>query len=189
MCVLAGAQTDSVGDFQINSVLLSSSYPVYNNSGGKDTFRYSAAGIGIKSTVGKKLKGMVDLTLLFPYSYDASISLQPSQSFESFSGEDKPFVIDAVLGVSYGFDFKAIFVNVGGGFHLNALFDAPERLLAFGLGLDAQGAFLLGRKLTAQVGLKFNVDFFGSQSVFGTTPNFSGLPIGVALYTGFGIRL
>ena len=63
----AAASVSAVeGLFQLNSVFMKMSYPLYG-SGGKDVIRHSSAGIGIKSTRGDTIQGVIDLNLLFPY--------------------------------------------------------------------------------------------------------------------------
>ena len=184
--LLSGAASLSAveGLFQLNTVFQRSSYPMFG-SGGKDIIRHTSAGISLKSTRGIGLQGVIDLTVLFPFKYQEKI--YPASSFSSRSLAGSPVGMDAVVGMGYRFSLDPMIFLISGGFHTGILFDAGSYLLAFGLGFDGQAHVKLSGLLTAQVGLKFNLDFGGMQTFVAGSNQFAGFPTTFAVYTGIGL--
>jgi len=173
------------GTFQLNTVFQHTSYPLFG-SGGKDIIRQSSAGIGLKSTRGEGFHGTIDLALLFPYKMEEK--KYPSTSFSNREISGFPLVLDSLVGIGYMFDLSPMVFLVSGGFHTGAMFDSGKFLMSFGLGLDAQSLVKLGKVLTAQIGLKFAVDFWGMQTFTPGSDQFSGFPLTIGLYTGLGLK-
>jgi len=173
------------GTFQINTVFQHTSYPLFG-TGGRDIIRHSSAGIALKSTRGNGLQGTIDLAVLFPYKMEEKV--YPSASFSSRSITGFPIVIDTLIGIGYLFDFAPMMFLLSGGFHVGSMLEGGDSLVAFGLGLDAQTFVKYGKVLTAQFGLKFAVDFWGSQNFIPGSNQFSGFPITFGLYTGLGLK-
>ena len=174
------------GLFQLNSVFMRMSYPMYG-SGGKDVIRYSAAGIGLKSTRGEKLQGVIDVTILFPYRMQEK--LYPATDFSGRAVSGQPIGVDGLLGVGYSFDLDPLYCFVSAGFHTGTLMEGGNSLLAFGLGLDAQAQVRLGKAFTSQLGLKLSMDFTGTQNFVSGSNQYAGFPVGIGIYTGIGIQL
>lgn len=183
-CSIAGLSAVE-GNFQINTVFLRSSYPLFG-AGGKDILRHSSVGLGIKSTRGAKLMGSFDLAVLFPYKLEEKT--YPDNSFSDRDITGFPIVLDAVLGIGYSFDLSPLVFLVSGGFHTGSVLDGQDSLVAFGLGLDAQSFVKLGKIMTAQFGLKFAVDFWGSQNFVPGSDDLAGFPITFGFYTGLGLN-
>lgn len=184
LCSIAGLSAVE-GNFQINTVFLGTSYPLFG-TGGKDVLRHSSVGLGLKSTRGDKLMGSFDLAVLFPYKLEEKT--YPSDDFSGRSISGFPIVLDAVLGIGYSFDLSPLVLMISGGFHTGSVLDGNDSLVSFGLGLDAQSFVKLGKVLTAQFGLKFAVDFWGSQNFVSGSDSLAGLPITFGLYTGLGVN-
>ena len=180
-----GATEDGKGTFQINTVFMTASYPLFGN-GGQDLLRHSSWGISLKSTRGEGFHGMIDLTLLFPYVYEEQS--YPAETFSRRSMTLPPVVLDGVIGLAYAFDISPMILLISAGFHTGLIIEGPNTLAAFGLGLDLQNFVKLGRVLTAQIGVKLNVDFAGIQNFSSESNHFSGLPLAAGLYTGLGLR-
>jgi len=173
------------GTFQLNTVFQHSSYPLFG-TGGRDIIRHSSAGIALKSTRGNGFQGTIDLAVLFPYKMEEK--LYPATSFSSRAITGFPIVLDALIGIGYMFDLSPMMFLVSGGFHVGSMLEGGDSLVAFGLGLDAQTFVKYGKVLTAQFGLKFAVDFWGSQTFIPGSNQFSGFPITFGLYTGLGLK-
>jgi hypothetical protein len=173
------------GTFQINTVFQHTSYPLFG-TGGKDIIRHSSAGIALKSTRGNGFQGTIDLAVLFPYKMDEKI--YPAASFSSRDITGFPVALDSLIGFGYMFDLSPLMFLVSGGFHIGSLLEGGDTLVAFGLGLDAQTFVRYGEVLTAELGLKFAVDFWGSQTFIPGSNQFSGFPITFGIYTGLGLK-
>jgi hypothetical protein len=173
------------GNFQINTVFQRTSYPLFG-SGGKDIVRHSSAGIGLKSTRGSGFQGVIDLAVLFPYKLEEKI--YPAADFSDRSITGFPIVLDAVLGFGYMFDLSPMVFLVSTGFHTGSLFEGGDSLVAFGLALDAQTFVRLGKIITAQIGFKFAVDFWGTQNFVPGSNELAGFPLTFGLYTGIGLN-
>jgi hypothetical protein len=173
------------GNFQINTVFQRTSYPL-SGSGGNDIVRHTSAGIGLKITRGKKFQGVLDLAVLFPHKLEEKI--YPAADFSERSISGFPIVIDAVLGFGYMFDLSPMVFLVSTGFHTGSLLEGGNSLVAFGLALDAQTFVRLGKIITAQIGLKFAVDFWGTQNFVPGSNELAGFPITFGLYTGIGLN-
>lgn len=184
LCSIAGLSAIE-GNFQINTVFLRSSYPLFG-SGGKDILRHSSAGIGFKSTRGSKLMGSIDLAVLSPYKLEEKTF--PANDFSDRVITGFPIVLDAVLGMGYSFDLSPMVFLISGGFHVGSVLEGGDSLVAFGLGLDAQSFVKLGDILTAQIGFKFAVDFWGTQNFIPGSNDFAGFPLTFGLYTGLGLN-
>jgi hypothetical protein len=174
------------GFFQLNSVFMRVSYPMFG-SGGKDVIRHSAAGIGLKSTRGETIQGVLDITLLFPYKMQEK--LYPAKTFSTRSVSGQPLGLDGLVGIGYNLELDPLFIFLSAGFHTGFLMEGGSSLFAFGLGFDGQAQVRLGKAFTSQIGLKFSMDFTGTQSFIPGSNQFAGFPIGIGLYTGVGIQL
>jgi hypothetical protein len=172
------------GLFQINSVFQATSYPMFG-SGGKDVIRVSSAGISLKTARGTGVQGVFDLAVLFPFRYQEK--LYPANEFSNRNVSGMPLGLDAVIGMGYRFDLAPLDFVVSGGFHTNALFEGGDYLVAFGLAFDAQAHVRMTRTLTAQVGLKFALDFGGIQTFISGSNEFAGFPTSLGFYTGIGL--
>ena len=175
----------SEGVFQLNSVFQNTTYPLFG-SGGKDLIRVNSAGVALKSTRGNRLHGIIDLALLFPYKLEEKFYPATSYSERTIGGF--PIALDSLIGIGYLFDLSPLMFLLSAGFHTGALFDSGNSLVAFGLGADAQTFVKYGKILTAQIGLKFAVDFWGTQSFVPGSNQFSGFPLSFGLYTGLGLK-
>jgi len=173
------------GTFQINTVFQHTSYPLFG-TGGKDIIRHSSAGIALKSTRGNGFQGTIDLAVLFPYKMEEKI--YPAKSFSSRDITGFPIVLDSLIGLGYMFDLSPLMFLVSGGFHIGSLLEGGDTLVSFGLGLDAQTFVRYGKVLTAELGLKFAVDFWGSQTFIPGSDQFSGFPVTFGIYTGLGLK-
>jgi hypothetical protein len=174
------------GLFQLNSVFMRMSYPMFG-SGGKDVIRHSSAGIGIKSTRGDTIQGVIDITVLFPYKMQEK--LYPAKDFSTRSVSGQPLGLDGLVGIGYNIELDPLFIFLSAGFHTGFLMEGGSTLLAFGLGIDGQAQVRLGKALTSQIGLKLSMDFTGTQSFIAGSNQFAGFPVGIGLYTGVGIQL
>ncbi len=172
------------GIFQINTVFQHTSYPLFG-TGGKDIIRQSSAGIGLKSTRGSGFHGTIDLAILFPYKLEEKT--YPAASFTDRTITGFPIVLDSVLGIGYMFDLSPMVFLVSTGFHAGAMMEGGAYLMAFGLGLDAQSFVKLGKVITAQLGLKLALDFWGMQTFVPGSNEFSGFPFTFGMYTGIGL--
>lgn len=184
LCSIAGLSAVE-GNFQINTVFLRTSYPLFG-SGGKDILRHSSVGIGLKSTRGSRLMGSIDLAILFPYKLEEKF--YPDSDFSERNISGFPIVIDAVLGIGYSFDLSPMKFLLSGGFHTGSVLEGGDSLVAFGLGLDAQSFVKFGKIMTAQVGFKFAVDFWGSQNFVSGSDELAGFPFSFGFYTGLGLN-
>ena len=173
------------GTFQLNAVFQQTTYPLFG-SGGKDLIRASSAGIALKTTRGNGFHGIIDLALLFPYKLEEKIYPAPSYSERATTGLS--IALDSLIGIGYLFDLSPLMFLLSAGFHTDALFEGGDFLVAFGLGADAQTFVKYGKVLTAQIGLKFAVDFWGTQSFVPGSNQFSGFPLTLGLYTGLGLK-
>ena len=172
------------GIFQINTVFQRTTYPLFG-TGGKDIIRHSSAGIGLKSSRGEGFHGVIDLAILFPYKLEEK--LYPASDFSDRAITGFPIVLDAVIGFGYMFDLSPMVFMVSTGFHTGALLEGGDSLVSFGLGLDAMSFVRLGKVLTAQIGLKFAVDFWGVQTFIPGSNELAGFPLTYGLYTGLGL--
>ncbi len=154
-------------------------------TGGKDIIRHSSAGIGLKSSRGEGFHGIIDLAILFPYKLEEK--LYPASDFSDRTITGFPIVLDAVVGIGYMFDLSPMAFLVSTGFHTGSMLEGGDFLVAFGLGLDAMSFIRLGKVLTAQVGLKFAVDFWGMQTFIPGSNEFAGFPLTYGFYTGIGL--
>ena len=184
--VAAGSLSAAEGLFQLNSVFIRARYPMFG-SGGKDIIRYSAAGIGLKSTRGNDLQGVIDITLLFPYRMQEKP--YPATEFTSMALTTKPLGLDGLLGMGYGFDLGPLFLFTSAGFHVGALMEGGRSLVSFGVGVDGQAQVRLGDTFTSQLGIKVSMDFAGVQSFVSGSSQFAGFPVGIGFYTGIGLHL
>jgi len=184
--LLAGfSLSASEGTFQLNTVFQHTTYPLFG-TGGKDIIRLSSAGIGLKSTRGNGLHGTIDIAILFPY--DMEEKLYPASSFSDRVITGFPIALDSVVGMGYMFNLSPMMFLVSGGFHTGALLEGGAFLVSFGLGADAQVFVKYGKVLTAQFGLKFAVDFWGTQTFVPGSNQFSGFPLTFGVYTGLGLK-
>jgi hypothetical protein len=99
-----------------------------------------------------------------------------------------PIVLDAVVGMGYMFDLSPMMFLVSAGFHTGAMLEGGRFLVSFGLGADAQTFVKYGKVLTAQLGLKIAVDFWGTQTFISGSNEFSGFPLTFGIYTGLGLK-
>ena len=172
------------GIFQINTVFQRTTYPLFG-TGGKDIIRHSSAGVGLKSSRGEGFHGIIDLAILFPYKLEEK--LYPASGFSDRAITGFPIVLDAVIGFGYMFDLSPMVFLVSTGFHTGALLEGGDSLVSFGLGLDAMSFVRLGKVLTAQIGLKFAVDFWGVQTFIPGSNELAGFPLTYGIYTGLGL--
>lgn len=172
------------GLFQINTVFQGNSYPLFG-SGGKDVIRVSSAGIGLKSTRGNGLHGVIDIAVLFPFKVQERI--YPANEFSDRTGSGFGTGLDATVGMGYRFNLEPMSFFLAAGFHTGALFQGGAYLVAFGLSMDAQAHVRMTQTLTAQIGLKAAVDFGGIQTFVSGSNEFAGFPTSIGFYTGLGI--
>ena len=181
----AGPLVAAEGLFQMNSVFQRSTFPMFG-SGGKDVIRYTGAGVGLKSTRGSGLQGVIDISILFPYSLEEKI--YPLTIFSDRAITGYPVALDGLVGLGYLLEADPMSFFFSGGFHTGSLFEGGSTLVAFGLGVDAQAFIRMGEVLTAQAGGKFAVDFGGVQTFVSGSNQFAGFPISFAFYTGIGLK-
>jgi hypothetical protein len=185
LCSATISLAASEGTFQLNTVFLHTTYPFYG-SGGKDVIRQSSVGLNLKSTRGEGFHGTIDMSLLFPYRMEQKI--YPATSFTERAVSGFPIVLDAVVGMGYMFDLSPMMFLVSAGFHTGAMLEGGRFLVSFGLGADAQTFVKYGKVLTAQLGLKIAVDFWGTQTFIPGSNEFSGFPLTFGIYTGLGLK-
>ncbi|RKX75657.1 MAG: hypothetical protein DRP60_08515 [Spirochaetes bacterium] len=184
--VIAGISLSaSEGTFQLNTIFQHTTYSLFG-TGGKDIIRLSSAGIGLKSTRGNGFQGTIDIALLFPYNMEEKI--YPASSFSQRVISGFPIALDSVIGMGYMFNLSPMMFLVSGGFHTGALLEGGAFLVSFGLGADAQVFVKYGKVLTAQIGLKFAVDFWGTQTFVPGSNQFFGFPLTFGIYTGLGLK-
>lgn len=180
-CTLSAAE----GLFQINTVFQRASFPMFG-SGGKDILRYSAAGINLKSARGEGIHGVIDLSLLFPQKMEEKS--YPATSFTPRPLSGLPLAVDGIIGLGYELDLEPMAFFLSAGFHSGALLEGGSYLASFGVGIDLQNYVRLNDVLTAQIGLKFAVDFAGLQTFVSGSNQFAGFPLSGGIYTGLGIN-
>lgn len=172
------------GLFQINTVFQQNSYPLFG-SGGKDVLRTSSAGIGLTSTRGTALQGVIDLYVLFPFR--VMEKTYPATDFTDITTTGFPIGLDAVIGVGYRFDLDPLAFFVSTGFHTGALFQSGDYLVAFGVALNGQVYVRLTDTITVQTGVRAAFDFGGLQTFVSGADQFAGYPFSIGFFTGFGL--
>ena len=180
-CTLSAAE----GLFQINTIFQRASFPMFG-AGGKDIIRYSAAGINLKSARGEGIHGVIDLSLLFPHKIEEKT--YPATAFSTKALSSLPLALDGTIGLGYEFDLEPMAFFLSAGFHTGALLEGGSYLASFGVGIDLQNYVRLNDVLTAQIGLKFAVDFGGLQTFVSGSNQFAGFPLSGGIYTGLGIN-
>ena len=162
LMLLGAAYGWADGSIQLNAVVQQTTYPFSGD--GANVFQTESTGMSLRINHGTLVTGMLNVTVLFPYKNGEKNNL--SNSFAGISGEDKPFILDTLIGLGYVIDLADIDIFTGTGFHFGLFSQGSDSLLSYGLGLDFQVLVHWGEVFTLSGGMYGSMDF-ASDSTLG----------------------